>query len=165
LYFYADSNYQWVPKNAMTPFNDETKAMFKGQAVPRRHLADFKQAVQIADDEVQRDKEDRVSWHRRTAGSAYIEPSSSSSSSPTASPVCIPTEPNVPKKTGRFKRGKSNQRESPSPPPDGEVVAYELEKLVVLDHLGSATLQECEGLEQQLVSALQRVDSKKVRSM
>jgi hypothetical protein len=100
VYFYADSNYTWVAKSAMKPYN-ETKALLKGQTVSKRYVAEFKKSIDIADAEVQRDKEGRVKWH-------YVAPSSSSAAPEPATDgvpatAAEPPEP-VKKKRGRSKR-------------------------------------------------------------
>eukprot|EP00601_Ochromonadales_sp_CCMP2298_P019423 CAMPEP_0173298900 /NCGR_PEP_ID=MMETSP1143-20121109/16359_1 /TAXON_ID=483371 /ORGANISM="non described non described, Strain CCMP2298" /LENGTH=167 /DNA_ID=CAMNT_0014239087 /DNA_START=18 /DNA_END=521 /DNA_ORIENTATION=- len=85
IYFYADSNYQWVAKSAMKPFNDETKAEFEKQTVPKKYREVFVKSIEIAVDEVKKDKEGRVSWH-------YFAP-----------PYGVPAEP-VQRKRGRPKK-------------------------------------------------------------
>jgi hypothetical protein len=126
LYFYADSNYQWIEKSAMTPFNDETKEMFKGQTVSKRYLADFKQAVQIADEEIQKDKEDRVSWHS-------MELPAPTAAEPVQREMGRPKSPKSPKspkknKAVKLKRGRSNELPRGLPPTNHIAYASEKEK-------------------------------------
>mmetsp|Transcript_17697 Transcript_17697/g.39239 ORF Transcript_17697/g.39239 Transcript_17697/m.39239 type:complete len:422 (-) Transcript_17697:685-1950(-) len=96
IYFYADSNYQWVAKSAMKPFNDETKAEFEGQTVSKKYREVFNKSIEIAADEVKKGKEDRVSWHYTVAPSSF---------SPAPAPATdgVSSEP-VQRKRGRLKK-------------------------------------------------------------
>mmetsp|Transcript_17695 Transcript_17695/g.39232 ORF Transcript_17695/g.39232 Transcript_17695/m.39232 type:complete len:448 (-) Transcript_17695:153-1496(-) len=69
----------------MKPFNDETKAEFEKQTVPKKYREVFVKSIEIAVDEVKKDKEGRVSWH-------YFAP-----------PYGVPAEP-VQRKRGRLKK-------------------------------------------------------------
>lgn len=64
VYFYGDGTLGFITPSNLKPYDEENKAKFAKQKLPKAYLTLFPEAMLIADAEILREKEQRLAWYR-----------------------------------------------------------------------------------------------------
>jgi hypothetical protein len=63
VYFYFDKTFAYVPPNKLKPYNSETIKEIQSQKTPKHYQKSIPEAMKEADQDAQREKNDRVNWY------------------------------------------------------------------------------------------------------